>query len=161
MIKKKVMCEENEIDPYFLRVRSEFNISIFIHDRCFEPVARNMEMWAWILPSRPQREQISVLTREPGRNKRVTGKGIRSHALHGVDNTGNVRVWVRQHLRERFDIIMDFVKHRHLNLCYYICYFLRCMKKSWEGRECLNLEEVLLVSVAWVSPEQVYVNPSW
>ncbi len=95
MSHKKRLAADNDMDPHFLRLRSEFSISAIIYDRSFEPVARNMEMWAWSLPTELEGGgPLNVITRETGRNNRVTGKGIRSHALHGVDNTGNVRVWV-------------------------------------------------------------------
>ena len=96
-----------DMDPIISAVVDELGIlnfqmepfvefSVYFHDRNFIPTHLKTEMWLWdctnhIIPPgfRP------VLTREVCRTHRVTGRGIRSHALHGVDNTGNVRVWVR------------------------------------------------------------------
>lgn len=58
------------------------------------------DLFTYTLPrSDPSPEQpvpqVAICTREPKKSAGVSGKGILSHLLHGVDNTGNVRVWVR------------------------------------------------------------------
>ena len=87
-------------------------VILFFHDRSFEPIMRSCELCSYAVPdnnltsaltvahgsqsSTPEPGDVRVYTREAKRAA-VSGKGIISHLLHhGVDNTGNIRVWVRE-----------------------------------------------------------------
>lgn len=80
-------------DIYF-HMDTFVELFVYFHDRSFAPTHLNTEMWLWRCTNHIPDRFSPILTREVCRAHRVTGKGILSHTLHGIDNTGNVRVWV-------------------------------------------------------------------
>lgn len=53
----------------------------------------------------------TVYTRESAPKRRVTSEELLSHRLHGVDNTGNVRVWFSEH------VLLHTMLEQHLDEC--------------------------------------------
>ena len=54
---------------------------------------------------------LQVYTRESAPKRRVTSAELLSHRLHGVDNTGNVRVWFSEH------VLLHTLLEQHLDEC--------------------------------------------
>lgn len=96
--KRKRRGHKSKRDGLSSRVEAIQQVEVFFHDRSREPLLRAHELCCYSVPAQAVEDcaisAVSVYTREVPKAAGVTAKGIISHKLHGVDNTGNVRVWV-------------------------------------------------------------------
>lgn len=58
-----------------------------------------------------RRRRMQVYTRESAPKRRISKPELLSHRLHGVDNTGNVRVWFSEH------VLLHVMLDQHLHEC--------------------------------------------
>ena len=91
-----------------LHVIAEFTLI----DQSFQPFTKYSEFWEYIIPYNGQ--TFSIYSKETPRDLAVPISSLNSHSIHGVDNTGMVRVWVAEQvlLYIMLHCFADFIQNK-------------------------------------------------
>jgi hypothetical protein len=84
-------CRKNTEDLKFELLSSTDEPTIRVTDPHYLPQTTNFKYWSYSLS--PFYSPVSVVTREPSEERKITVNDLLSDRLFGVDNTGNVCVW--------------------------------------------------------------------
>ena len=93
VVKLKEVCGDSDSD-------TDTQI-LLVTSNTFVPSMKRAEFWSYPIPAVVELnliDQNKIVTREKPKNAGVSANGLLSNKLHGLDNTGNVRVWTAESL---------------------------------------------------------------